>query len=74
MGLICDAHADDEADGDSDDDLKDRFELLLTRLVVNGKNFCQPLEQSDYWMDRHKSLFIISPLRNIQQAKAMSIV
>jgi hypothetical protein len=55
MDFICDAHADDE-DGDSDGDLEDEFELELRRLVIDGKNFCHPSDELNYWMDMHSGL------------------
>ena len=52
MELVCEAHADDDDYSDIDDDL-DGFEPELTRLVIDGKNFCDPLEDSNYWIDKH---------------------
>ena len=45
-------HPDDDDDQGSDDDL-DGFEPELARLVIDGKNFCQPLEHSNYWIHKH---------------------
>ena len=56
MELICDAHADDEDGDDSDGDLEDEFEPELRRLVIDCKNFCQPPDELNYWMDMHSGL------------------
>ena len=52
MELVCDAHADGEDGDGSDGDLEDDdFEPELRRLVIYRKNFCQPSEEPNYWMD-----------------------
>jgi len=51
MELVCNAHADDEEDEYSDGDLEGEFEPQLTRLVIDGKNFCQPSEEANHWTD-----------------------
>ena len=56
MELICNTHADDEDGDDSDSDFEDEFEPDLRRLVINGKNFCQPSDELNYWMDIHGGL------------------
>jgi hypothetical protein len=56
MELICDVHADDENGDDPNGDLEDEFEPELRRLVIDGKNFCQPSDELNYWMDMHGGL------------------
>jgi hypothetical protein len=59
MEFVCEAHpahddysASDDDYSDLDDDL-DGFEPELTRLVIDGTNICNPLEDSNYWIDKH---------------------
>jgi len=56
MELVCNAHADDEDDGDSGVELDDVFQPELRRLVIDGKNFCKYSEVLEYWMDRFMPL------------------
>lgn len=56
MELVCDAYADDEYDEDSDAELDDEFNPRLTHLVIDGKNFCRPAEESNCWIDRRMGL------------------
>jgi len=51
MELVCNAHAYEKDYEYSDGDLEGEFEPQLTRLVIDGKNFCQPSEESTHWMD-----------------------
>jgi hypothetical protein len=56
MEWVCEAHADGENDSDSDRDPENKFNPRLTHLVIDGRNFCQPWEGSNDWMDRNMRL------------------
>jgi hypothetical protein len=54
MELVCETHTDDKDDGDlNDDDKFGGFEPELTRLVIDGENFCDPSEDSNFLIDNH---------------------
>ena len=57
MELVCDTHTDDEVDGVSDVDLDEgALEPELTRLVIDGNNFCKLSRILDYWTDTRMPL------------------